>query len=98
MVWEKGRKNDAKLLSVGHEYILLYARSVVALKEAKTVWREEKPGAREIWNEYLRLREMHGKDNKAIERDLQSWFSELPKSHRPIQPGLGHRDGRSRGW
>ena len=34
MVWEKGRKNDAKLLSVGHEYILVYARSLAALKDA----------------------------------------------------------------
>jgi adenine-specific DNA-methyltransferase len=66
MVWEKGRKNDAKLLSVGHEYILVYARSLAALKEAKTVWREEKPGAREIWDEYIRLRRAHGDDEKTF--------------------------------
>ncbi|WP_295079666.1 site-specific DNA-methyltransferase [Tabrizicola sp.] len=81
MVWEKGRKNDAKLLSVGHEYILVYARLLSALKEAKTVWREEKPGAREIWDEYVQLRAKHGDDTKAIESELQTWFSELPKSH-----------------
>lgn len=28
LVWEKGRKNDAKLFSVGHEYMLVYARSM----------------------------------------------------------------------
>lgn len=81
MVWEKGRKNDAKLLSVGHEYILVYARSLLALKEAKTVWREEKPGAREIWDEYVRLREVHGEDDKAIEAQLQLWYAALPKGH-----------------
>ncbi len=81
MVWEKGRKNDAKLLSVGHEYILVYARSLLALKEAKSVWREEKPGAREIWEEYLRLRAQHGDDDKAIEAHLQFWFAALPKGH-----------------
>lgn len=84
MVWEKGRKNDAKLLSVGHEYVLVYARSLSALKEAKTVWREEKPGAREIWDEYVRLRAIHGKErtaDKVIEQELQAWFSGLAKSH-----------------
>jgi adenine-specific DNA-methyltransferase len=81
MVWEKGRKNDAKLLSVGHEYILVYARLLSALKEAKTIWREEKPGAREIWDEYVQFRAKHGDDVNAIETDLQDWFSYLPKSH-----------------
>jgi adenine-specific DNA-methyltransferase len=81
MIWEKGRKNDAKLLSVGHEYILIYARSFLALKEAKTVWREEKPGAREIWDEYVRLRGIHGDDNKTIEAHLQLWYAALPKGH-----------------
>ena len=40
MVWEKGRKNDAKLVSVGHEYLLVYARSMARLKDCETVWRE----------------------------------------------------------
>ena len=84
MVWEKGRKNDAKLLSVGHEYVFAYARSLLALKEAKTVWREEKPGAREIWDEYVRLRSAHGEGQRAdkvIEQELTAWFSELPRGH-----------------
>lgn len=80
MVWEKGRKNDAKLLSVGHEYILIYARLLSSLKEAKTVWREEKPGAREIWDEYVQLRTKYG-DDKTIEAHLQLWYAALPKGH-----------------
>ncbi|MDR6430536.1 site-specific DNA-methyltransferase [Brucella pseudogrignonensis] len=81
MVWEKGRKNDAKLLSVGHEYILIYARLLSSLKEAKTVWREEKPGAREIWDEYVQLRAKFGDDDKTIEAHLQFWYAALPKGH-----------------
>ncbi len=81
LVWEKGRKNDAKLFSVGHEYMLVYARSLAYLKELNTVWREEKPGAREIWEQYLTLREKYGNNDSEIEKDLQAWYSGLPKSH-----------------
>ncbi|MGV1784387.1 MULTISPECIES: site-specific DNA-methyltransferase [Agrobacterium] len=80
-VWEKGRKNDAKLVSNGHEYILVYANSLGYLQELKIKWREEKPGAREIWEKYLELRAEHGGDDRAIERDLQAWFAALPKTH-----------------
>lgn len=81
LVWEKGRKNDAKLFSIGHEYILIYAKNVMRLRETKEIWREEKPGARDIWKEFIRLRDLHGEDFKAIERDLTQWYSDLPKGH-----------------
>ena len=81
LVWEKGRKNDARLFSVGHEYILVFAKSLAALKAAKTLWREEKPGAREIWEKFVELRSRFGEDYKTIEIGLQKWFAELPKSH-----------------
>ncbi|AGX88299.1 site-specific DNA-methyltransferase [Candidatus Symbiobacter mobilis] len=81
LTWEKGRKNDAKFFSNGHEYILVYAKSQIFLREKGTMWREEKPGAREIWDYYLELRATHGKDDKKIENELQVWFSALPKKH-----------------
>ena len=81
ITWEKGRKNDAKLLSVGHEYIVIYAKSLATLRQLKTTWREEKPGAREIWDHYTSLRQEHGPDDERIERDLTAWFASLPTSH-----------------
>ncbi|PYE81322.1 site-specific DNA-methyltransferase [Pseudoroseicyclus aestuarii] len=81
LVWEKGRKNDAKLFSVGHEYIIVYGKSLAALKEAGTVWREEKPGAREIWDKYVELRAGYGEDDKTISDALHEWFGGLPKGH-----------------
>jgi adenine-specific DNA-methyltransferase len=81
LVWEKGRKNDAKLFSVGHEYILVFAKSLTHLREKKTIWREEKPGAREIWEKYIELRKQHGDNRSSIELGLQAWFSALPKGH-----------------
>ena len=81
LVWEKGRKNDAKYFSVGHEYMLVYARNLIFLRERGEVWREEKPGAREIWAEFLRLQKVHGDDYAAMEKALSQWYSDLPKSH-----------------
>lgn len=81
LVWEKGRKNDAKFFSSGHEYVLVYAKSKSYLREQQTAWREEKPGAREIWDEYLRLRQLHGANDSAVEKDLSAWFTSLPKSN-----------------
>ncbi|MBD2085144.1 site-specific DNA-methyltransferase [Coleofasciculus sp. FACHB-542] len=81
LVWEKGRKNDAKLFSVGHEYMVVYSRSLATLRQLGTVWREPQPGAKEIWDEYCRLREIHGEDDKAIGNALQEWYEQLPKQH-----------------
>ncbi len=81
LVWEKGRKNDAKLFSVGHEYMLVYAKSLARLKELKTIWRETKPGAKEIWEEYLLLREKHGANNQKVQAALKEWFSNLNDKH-----------------
>jgi len=37
LVWEKGRKNDARLFSVGHEYMIAYAHSLDTLRQLKRV-------------------------------------------------------------
>jgi adenine-specific DNA-methyltransferase len=81
LVWEKGRKNDAKFFSVGHEYMLCYARSLEMLRSLRTVWREPKPGAREIWNEYLGLRTVHGEDYNKVEESLREWYQSLQPGH-----------------
>jgi adenine-specific DNA-methyltransferase len=81
LVWEKGRKNDARLFSVGHEYMLVYAKSLSCLREIKTIWREKKPGTKEIWEKYIELRRKYNKDNVLIEKDLQAWFASLPDKH-----------------
>lgn len=81
LVWEKGRKNDAKLVSVGHEYILVYCKNKQLLRERKVKWREAKPGAKEIHDEYIRLRRLHGNDNVKVEAGIRSFYEGLPKTH-----------------
>ncbi len=81
LVWDKTRKNDAKLFSAGHEYLVVYARSLAKLRELKTVWRESKPGADEIMNKFYELRAKYGKDYQEMEKELKIWYKELPKGH-----------------
>ncbi len=77
LVWDKTRKNDAKFFSVGHEYLIVYARSVSVLRRRNTEWRRSHPGAEALWQEYERLRNKHGADDRAIEASLRSFFSGL---------------------
>ena len=51
------------------------------MNELEVLWREAKPGAKEIQEEYLRLREIHKKNDVMIEDALQSFYEGLPKEH-----------------
>jgi len=81
LVWEKGRKNDARLFSVGHEYLLVFARNLVSLKEKKTLWREPKPGAKEIIEKWRWLSKTYGNDYENIQKELRLWYISLPSTH-----------------
>ncbi|WP_045837256.1 site-specific DNA-methyltransferase [Hyphomicrobium sp. 99] len=80
LVWDKTRKNDAKLFSVGHEYALIYARRLSKLRELKTVWREPKPGAAEILLQYRTWRK-EGLSNEEIQSRLRAWYASLANDH-----------------
>lgn len=81
LIWEKGRKNDAKLISVGHDYMLVFVKDKATLRERKTKWREIKPGAKEILQEYIKLRRRLGNDNKAVEEGIRYFYDSIPRTH-----------------
>lgn len=81
LIWEKGRKNDAKLVSVGHEYMLLFAKRKSFFQENNIKWREAKAGAKEILDEYLRLRKLYQSDNSAVEKGIREFYESIPASH-----------------
>ena len=81
LIWEKGRKNDAKYFSLGHDYLLVYAKDEPYLRQNNIVWREEKPGAHEILEEYRRLKSLHGNKFKLIEEGIRKFYNNLPKAH-----------------
>lgn len=80
-IWEGGRKNDAKFVSEGHDYMLCYARDKAHLEELDVRFRVSKPGAKDILAEVERLKDKHGDKTNVIEEQLSEWYSSLPKSH-----------------
>ncbi len=55
LVFDRNRKNDAKLFSVGHEYMVVYARNKALLTEMKLKLRSLKEGVEEVREECERF-------------------------------------------
>lgn len=87
LIWAAGRKNDSKLISVSHEYILCYVKSLDVLKEAKTIWREKKEGLEDIYKAYAKINKAHPYDYEEQTRALKAWYRSLPDNH----PAKAHR-------
>ena len=81
LIWAAGRKNDSKYISVSHEYILCYVRSMQYLNEKTILWRERKQGLDEIYQEYEKLKKQYGIDYKAMTTALKEWYKSLPDNH-----------------
>jgi len=77
MVWAAGRKNDSRLISVSHEYIICYACDSEYLRENKVTWRQRKKGLDKIYAQFDRLKRQHGTDYKAMTADLKKWYRDL---------------------
>ncbi len=87
MVWAAGRKNDSRLISVSHEYIVCYVRDAEYLKEQKVTWRQRKKGLEDIYAQYESQKSKHGDDYEAITKGMKAWFKSLPQNH----PAKAHK-------
>ncbi len=96
MVWAAGRKNDSRLISVSHEYIVCYVRHAGQLAENRSVWRQRKKGLDDIYARYEKLSQQHGTDYAAITSGLKKWFRELPDNH-PAKPHKHYCHADARG-
>src|SRR5205809_4232075 len=56
LVWDKNRKNDAKFFSVGHEYMLVFAKDKLWLQEQGLILRADKEGVDEVKEVFEKLR------------------------------------------
>ena len=81
LIWTAGRKNDSKHISVSHEYILCFFKNFEYISEHKITWRERKQGLDDIYGKYESLKRQYGADCETIEKELKSWYSNLPDGH-----------------
>ena len=86
-VWEGTGKNDARFVSVGHDYILCYSRNLESLRSNKIRWRVKKDGVAEILLYADSLLESSNGDFGAMSRQLVNWYSSLSKN----DPSWAHR-------
>jgi len=86
LVWAGGRKNDSKLVSVSHEYIVCYVKNIAYLNEQKIIWRQRKKGLEEIYAKCLELQKS-SLSYAEMTTNLKEWYKELPNSH----PSKSHK-------
>jgi len=75
LVFDRNRKNDAKLFSVGHEYMVVYARDKRLLAEKNIQLRSQKDGIEEIREEFEKLRKLHNDDWAKIVQGLRDYYA-----------------------
>jgi adenine-specific DNA-methyltransferase len=80
LVWSGGRKNDSKLISVSHEYILCYLKSASYFQEHQITWRQRKKGIDDIYKAYESFQKKYKNDFEKIEAELRNWFAGLPNT------------------
>jgi 16S rRNA G966 N2-methylase RsmD len=78
LVWEKGKKGDAKFVSVTHEYVLVYAASKSTLVERNATWRRRKEGVDGVLAQYAALRHKLGEEHNCIRLEMMKWYRYLP--------------------
>jgi adenine-specific DNA-methyltransferase len=75
LVWDKNRKNDAKFFSVGHEYMLVYAKDKLWLQEQGLILRADKEGVDEVKEVFENLRKEHKDDWKKVRQGLLDHYT-----------------------
>ena len=80
-IWSGGRKNDSKLVSVSHEYIVCCVKSLEWYKQNKILWRQRKKGLDEIYSQHEKLKRQLPENYEEITNALKEWFKCLPDSN-----------------
>ncbi|WP_256656616.1 site-specific DNA-methyltransferase [Pseudomonas sp. C 49-2] len=75
LVYDKNRKNDAKLISNGHEYMVVYGKNKALLTELDVRLRAPKEGADEVKELFNKLRHEFNDDWKQVSAELKKFYS-----------------------
>ena len=81
-VWEGTGKNDARFISVGHDYVFCYARRMESLRANGNRWRVFKEGTEEIQRKAAEFVAKRDGNFETASDDLKAWFASLDKKHK----------------
>ena len=79
LVYDRNRKNDAKLFSVGHEYMVVYGKNKNHLSDINLRLRASKEGLDEVRSEFDRLRIVHSEKWDEVEAGIREFYSHIGK-------------------
>lgn len=74
LIWDRNRKNDAKFFSVGHEYMVVYAKDKQRLKDLKITFREPREGLAFAKTQFSKLLKTHGENWGKIREEWLKFF------------------------
>lgn len=75
-------KNNARFLSVTHEYMLVYAKSAAALYKSGIKWRKRRDGMDKLTREYRRAEKTFKHDYTAVTAHLKAWVKDQKMTRR----------------
>jgi adenine-specific DNA-methyltransferase len=85
LIWQGGRKNDSRFVSVGHDYMIVFAKDAHHLKEFTSGWHVRKQGLEAIYEEVDRIvadvKVNHRSDWSVATKLLKQWFKNLDGTH-----------------
>jgi adenine-specific DNA-methyltransferase len=79
IVWNGSRTNNPRFISVGHDYMIIFAKSKSALIKNDTKWRETKFGVNKILEAGRRAWEESNHDEVKATALMKAWWRTLPK-------------------
>ncbi len=75
-VWEKSKRGDAKLISVSHEYLVVYTKNKSAAINQK-IWRRKKKGVDNVLEHYLLFCKKFPHQHDVISKQMIGWYNSL---------------------
>ena len=73
LIYDGGLKNNSRFVSVGHDYMLTYAKSKSALIENDTVWRETKRGLH-LFKKFIKELQSRSDTTENKQSELRAWL------------------------
>src|SRR5699024_9139695 len=75
VVWDGSTINSAKLLSVSHDYLVIYAADLAVLQASGTRWRQERPDAEMALDAAAAAWRASGGDRAEAQKRFRAWLA-----------------------